>query len=338
MCFFKGLEEGLHLDNIIQSRKECMVIINELVKSHYDYFQLKSKHLKYLLVSTGSLGSGIAAKHFCYHKYTLKWSNIIKTNDFDIETMEAVISVGGQITVTEVKAIISSVHESKEQILRFALDYCKTSLNSQELNSLGVAACKAKKILFLSMVLTQGGIVDREDIYNNFLASTVFANKATFSYVIADKKGVQKLIKLALEKSEFDFLERNKGNLLPSSNCSVDLSTLVQSCSHGTSEKKNKCAEFIVSLLEDKSVPADGKEGELIPLDTVLEFPKHCNKQKIVLIGALLRNGANIQRCTYARKEQTTILHSATQIAIDESKFCVYWKHFMNLSAIWGSS
>ncbi len=312
------------MNDLIRSRKECIAILNALVYFDNDHFQLKSRHLKYLLVPTSSLGSGIAVQYFCDHKYTLKWSNVIKTNDFDIETMEAIISVGGHITVTEIKAIITSVHESKEQTLHFTLDNCKTSLNSKEINSLGVAACKSKKITFLSMVLMRDGIVDREDIYNNFLPSSIFANKATFNYVIADKKGVQKLIKLALEQNEFDFLERNKDNLLPSSNCTVDISTLIQSCSHGTSEKKKKCVEFIISLLDNKIVSADGIDGELIPLDTVLEFPKNCNKQKIKLIGALLKSGANIQRCTYARKEQTTILHSATQIAIDESKSCIY--------------
>lgn len=234
--------------------------------------------------------------------------------------MKAILSCGGQISQSECKVVIAKVSDAKSEILTYALENCSPLMNKKGLNALAVTACKLKKLHFLSILLKRDSSIELADIFFSFPCSAIFKEKTVFSFVKSDETGLQQLIRSALDRGEFNFLESKKCILISSTDHPMDLSVFIQAYTLSNMDMKDKCFQFIKSLLDDKMVNPDGINGKLCPLDKVLELPKTCNREKIDFICLLLQSGANIQHCKYPRREQTTIIHIATQIAMDESK------------------
>ena len=281
-------------------------------------FQLSSRHVKYLLLETGIPGSVISCD-----MSSLIWTNVIKTEDFDLDVMEAILSHGGTITLSECKVIISKVPDTRTEVLAYALEKAKHFLNKKNLNLLGCTACKFKKLQFISILLYQGSNIEVATILINFPPSLIFKNKALFTYIKSKETGLEEFIKAALDQGEFDFLENNKSILISRTENAINVSVLIRACMQGNADKKNRCLHFIKGLLDDKTVDPNGLSGKVCPLDKILELPKACNREKIDLLCLLLQSGADIQRCSYPRKEQTTVIHIAAQIVMDESEYYV---------------
>lgn len=311
----------LQLQGIFTTSKECQAVVNVMSTSEERALNWNSQHMKYLVMPTAVPGSGVTTTISC-DLSAFKWEFLIRKCDFDLDIMQAILSLGAVIATADLRTIVNTVRDSKTEVLTHALDKFTPPLASICLNSLCTHALKLGKENFHSIFLSRGATVEAASILKEIPLPEITRCKWMYSSITSTPKGCILLVQSALDKGNFKALESCE---IPQSyKNEVDLGSFVQPSVQGSTEKKKKCIQFIGSLLESGRVNSNGLQGEKHPLDVVLELSNVHIKEKMELLCLLLQHGADIQHCTFPRKKQTTFLHIATQFTIDDGKL---YKH-----------
>ena len=155
-------------------------------------------------------------------------------------------------------------------------------------------ALKCKKFDIISEVISYGDYVNVEK-------RTALFNKALW---FSEYKLAEACLKLDTDETIID---------------RVCLGPLLNSLIGQAIEERKEKIAFIKKLL-DKKINPNGQEDELNSLDAVLALPRDCQTEKIELLTLLLQHGAQIERCTYQKKKQTTLIHIATRFAIESGR------------------
>ena len=85
---------------------------------------------------------------------------------------------------------------------------------------------------------------------------------------------------------------------------------------------------FLTWVLVHGKAGLDMIKDKKYPLDAALELPSGNeaeNTEKAKLLSLLIERGAKITNCTFPRRNKTTFLCIATEIAIQESKFYEFY-------------
>jgi histidinol phosphatase-like enzyme len=95
------------------------------------------------------------------------------------------------------------------------------------------------------------------------------------------------------------------------------LSSILKFQPRGSTDERKNFIRLIERLLQ-AGIDSNKKGGDkdMCPLDVVLELSKDYEEEKIELLTLLIEHHADIGRCTYQKKNQTTLLHIAAKWAI----------------------
>lgn len=310
-----GLQSALQLQEKL-SCNECTAVVNCLATSELNW---DSQHMKYLVMETAVPGSGVATTLSC-DLSAFNWEFLFKKQNFDRDIMQAILSLRAVLGLGDLKRIVCNckVTDSNAEVLSLALDKC-SQVDITFLNSLSVEALKLKKIHFLGTLVSHGATVDASSLVKRMTVREISQNKPIYSHIQSTPEGREVLMKSALKVGDMSAL-KDCEVLLQSCKDELNLNALVLHAIQGSTEKKKTCILFIRGLLESKRVNPNGQDGQKCPLDAVLELSREYAASKLEFLCLLLQHGANIQRCTFPGKNQTTFLHIATQFAIDECK------------------
>lgn len=287
----------LHLQKILNKGK-CTEFIKAIVTSKEiaEKKTWKCKHLSYLVVKSELPGSGIAATLSC-DLSNISWKNLFAKSDLDCLTLQAILSLGGSITMQDIEEYLSVENENNElSILNLAIDKCTPSLSVTNLNELCHLALKSKKVSIVDMMITSQEVALDPSIVLK-----------TFDYYYQDLSTCVKILKLATEKcsppltcDNLSFLCKNavKHNNfklvseLISLGAKLDAAVVVKEC------RINAMANdpIILELLFEKCIPPLKNE----------ELNKLCEKavksKKINLVEKLLSHGAILDATTLIKE------------------------------------
>ena len=182
---------------------------------------------------------------------------------------------------------------------------------------------KHKKFDFIVDIILQGEEINVSQITQELAKSDISGSKSNMriiSHLQSSFEGRIALFYKAVEFSEYklaeDCLQLGTNETITNKIC---LSSVLKIQIGQNIEERKERLHFIKKLLEDKIDP-NGQDKELNSLDAVLALPRDYQTEKIELLTLLLQHGAQIEHCTYQRKEQTTLIHIATRFAIDSGK------------------
>ena len=168
-------------------------------------------------------------------------------------------------------------------------------------------------------ICSLGGKFALEDI-ENITKNVSGRNISVLQLAMLKSKDYVKMFLEAVGFSKFkqaeDYLKESQLNIDDLSLSSV-LQIMLQRKIH--TAKRRDYISFIGKLLDEYGIsPNQQKDEELCPLDVALKLPsKEYQAERIALLTLLIEHGAAIESCTYPEKNQTTLLHIATKLAIE---------------------
>lgn len=185
-------------------------------------------------------------------------------------------------------------------------------------------ALKYKKFDLIVDIILQGEGVNVSRIAQELVKSDISGNASNMRIIAHLKSSLEGRIALfykAVGFSEYklaeDCLQLGTNETITNKIC---LSSVLKNQIGLNTEERKERLHFIKKLLEDKIDP-NGQDEELNSLDAVLALPRDYQTEKIELLALLLQHGAQIEHCTFQRKEQTTLIHIATRFAIESGKY-----------------
>lgn len=284
------MADSLSLENLLNSH-DCTCVIKSLATSSHELFESKSKLINYLMVKNEMPGSGVVQTLSC-NLSGISWKKLIKQNHLDYDAIKVIVAHGGSFKSHDIQIMIT-VCEDKVPMLELIMNHCTPKPTSTDMCKFSKQALKCKKFGFIKVLISCGA------------KSTV--------------EGRVELFIKALKCSEYDFAESLMSCTESESIASkISLSSVLECPFQGNLEAR-KCFIFIVKRLLENGIDPNGN-GNANSLDIVLKLSKDHQTEKIELLTLLLQQGAAIERCTYQRKNETTLLHIATKFAIESGK------------------
>ena len=351
-----GLTQQLNLKGIL-TKEECTEVINFFAASPTDEtLQWSSKHVSYLVKESRHRGSGVAVTLEC-NLSGFKWKKILQKYDLNLDTAQAIVSLGGAFSLHDLDTIVLKTNDSKAEILQLALKTCSMPIDEEKLKHLYDQAISSKKLKFVEELMKHSPLLKTEhsdafvmlslrlkrfDIIANMIGNGVTIDpvlivnemaragitsvgSSIMAYIKSTPEGRVQLFLKAVELSDFsiahDCLAEGNESLNVSA---ITLSSVLKFPAGKSSDEKKKHVLLIQKLLE-LGVRANREENDgVCPLDIVLELTKENESFKIELLTLLLEHGTAIDCCTYQKKHQTTLLHVATKLAIESGEFYFY--------------
>jgi hypothetical protein len=261
-------------------------------------------------------GSGVVQTLSCDLSGIL-WKKLIKQNLLDYDAMKVIVAQGGHFKSHDIQILIS-VSEDEFVMLELIIDNCIPQPTNREMCKFSEQALKYKKFGFIKILILRGAKLNVTKMVQVLSMSDIMSVTEFVSYIKSTVEGSLGLFLKAVKHSEYNFAESLVGGteneLIASKIC---LSSLLEYSVQGNLDAR-KILSFLKWLLENGIDP--NGNGEANSLDIVLELPTKYQREKIELLTLLLQQGAAIERCTYQRKNKTTLPHIATRFAIDSGK------------------
>ena len=266
----------------------------------------KCKHLSYV--------NEIASKLSC-DLSDFSWKLLLKKEDLDHETMQVIVSLGAVISIKVVKSIIKEVDAHKVSLLKLAIEKCSPALSAEDINSLGEEALRRNKIRFFMEFYSHGATADGALIVNKMTVHDLIDPEIT-SHLKSTSEGCVNLFNKAVEMGKLevaeDFLRESKDT-----RSQINLCLILHSLIKRSKDERWKYISFIEKLLTEFQINPDSIDDAECPLDIVLKLSKDYWREKVQLLSLLINHGASIAHCTFPRQNQTTLLHIATNFAIE---------------------
>ena len=334
--YFVDLTDHLRLNERLKCY-ECEKLIKFIAECDLPW---KCKHINYLVVKSAMPGSGVAASLACNLSVT-SWKNLLRKEDLDMETLQAIVSLKGVISAQDV---VSIAPDKDMALLQFAIKNSTPKFNDSCLTKLAEEAIKLKKSSFAQVILDylspegdsdkliQQALKYKDIIFIekfvscrdaeinpasivNILSKSDLTNKGLISYVMSTPEGQKSLFLKAVELFEFKLAEQCLKGVNDNAK-KIDLSNILKFLNQGNKDSRQELYSFTKRLLKLKCDP-NGLEGGVCPLDVILGLSKEFQSEKTCFLVLLLQHGATIAQCTYQRKNGTTLIHVATQFAIE---------------------
>ena len=304
----------LSLKNWLNSQ-DCIRFIKYLATPSRKSF--KFEYINYLMVKTEMPGSGVVQTLSC-DLSGISWKTFIEQNHLEYDAMKAIVAQGGLFKLHDIQVMIK-VCEDNIPMLELIMDHCTPKPTNRDLCKFSEQALKCKKFGFIKVLLSCGAKLSVPNMVQELSKSDISSETELVSYIKSTAEGRVGLFFKALKYSEYDFAESLVGgNESESVASKISLSSVLECPFQGNLEARKKFISFVKRLLVNGIDP--NGSGEANSLDVVLSLPKDNQTEKIELLTLLLQQGAAIERCTYQRKNETTLLHITTKFAIESGK------------------
>ena len=338
--------------------KSCTDVITTATVST-DNILWSCKHVDFLVRKGELPGSGVAITLSC-DLSDFFWEYLLRKHDLSHATVEAIISLQGKFSLKDIEYImeLEKINGAIAPVLQLAMKECSPSIGKKCWNHLFNQALKYKKLWFVEELLkyspsfvTEHSIkqclkLKNFDIIVEMIAKGVQIEPALIidemsksditsteskilSHLKSTLEGQVQLFFKAVIFCEFKLAETWFNEEVKKH---VSLTSVLLKLSfRGNERERNRCISFIKGLLESGIDPNNKRSGEMCPLDVVLEFRKSYQAEKIEMLTLLIEYGAAIECCTYQKKNQTTLLHFATQLAIESGEITSSYHHTQKL-------
>ena len=342
-----GLTYLLKLDEFI-TLNECYKIVTSMAAAA----DKNCKHIDYLVRKGESPGSGLAATLLCDFS-NFPWKKLFLKPDLNLNTVQAITLLKGTFSVHDIEQMVKIVADEKVDILHFAIQNCSRTIYEAKFKYLFNQALKLKKLKFAEEFIKCSPSLAKEhsdtlikhslklkyfDIAMNMLAngaeldpvlvvkemnqSDISNNKSSIiTWLKSTTEGCIQLFLKAIECCDFTVAE-DCLRTEESSNIINDISivSVLRVSVMGSAEERQKRILFLQGLFTSGLDVNKRAEDGMHSLDFVMELPKDKEVHKIELLMLLIQHGASIECCTYQKKNQTTLLHIATRLAIESGK------------------
>ena len=326
------------MKTIITDRCECADLIKFLAKS--TDVSIKCKHIKFLVVASGTPGSGLANTLSCDLSDFL-WYNLLQKKDLDVETVQAIVSLGGIITYNDIFCVMKHVQDpavisftventapglSDREVIRLYRQskslnnfaFAEELLLSRDHNALMKRAMKANWLDIIEMLILKGTEVDLNALLIKMFKKGWSDRPDLISFIKSKPEGCIQLFYKAVEHLQLNLanecLLHNEGENIRN----VDLSMVINLLTKQINLRKRDLISFIEELLRNKVIP--NQNGSEVPLSTVLKLSDEFHNEKVELLKLLLQYHADVKNCINVEVVGKTPIHFATKLAIDSGK------------------
>ena len=286
---------------------ECLSIILKFL----DLKTCTCKHLQFMVMKNEMAGSGIALELNC-NLSGVETFKLFQKSDIDLQTLEAVVKLGAKIKLKSVEEAVKHISDNKILVLRFAVSACDPKLECGALTSLCTKALSLRKPDLSAFLISEGAKPDNANIIN--AVDTKMPNEGLVSFLLSTSDGCSYLLLHAITTSALALAEQCLGDSALVCSEMIDLGKLMKS----SRDLLCQNPELLENLFK-AGVNPDGLSDDNRPIDAILALPKDFH-QKARLLCLLAEHHADFTKATYPRSQGTTILHIATEMAIEHRK------------------
>lgn len=287
---------------------ECTSIILKFL----DLETATCKHLQFMVMKNEMAGSGIALVLKC-NLSRLETFKLFKKSDIDLKTLEAVVKLGAKIEVESVEEAVKHISDDKVLILKFVMSACDPKLESSAFTSLCAQALSLHKPKLSAFFISEGAKPDNASVIN--AVDTKMPNEGLVSFLLSTPDGCSYLLLHAISSSALSLAEQCLGD-----SCAIVSSEMIDLGKIMKSPRDLLCQNpHILEKLLKAGVNPDGLSDDSRPVDAILALPKDF-RHKARLLCLLAEYHTDFTRATYPRSQGTTILHIATEMAIELRK------------------
>ena len=308
--YILGNIDLLPLVDLVETKEDCTDLVLKLIALHNS----RCKHLDYLIRETTTKGSGYAVRLAC-DLSQVKCLDVLRKPDINATTFEAVLKLGVSVNKSDIENAIEHINESKlSVVLELMISACNPPLNN-ELTTLCCSALSAKRFNIAACLISHGAKPQSSEVFK--VLDWKNLNKKLVTYVISTPCGSAQMVKKAVgnpsyTKVVYKCIEGEFGSLNTEL---IDLSELLSSNSF---QNNPDLLEKLLSIGVNPNGLPDSRNPK--PLDIVLAMPRNSTKEKIEFVCALSKNGASLKHATYPKTQGTTIVHMATDMALETGK------------------
>ena len=287
---------------------ECTAIVRELVSMK----DCSCNHLRFVIVKGATKrGSGVALELGC-NLSQLDTSKLFEKSDVDLQTLQAVVKLGGTISFTNIEKAVEHINDDKALVFEYAVSTSEPKLEIEALTSLCEQTLSLNKPKLSAFLLSRGASPDSESLIK--AVNMKDPNDRFVSCLLSTPHGCSCLLEHSLSKSSLSMAQKCLDeSCTPTVSQEIDLSNFLKS------SKDLLCLNpDLLDRLLETGANRDGLAGTR-PIDAVLALPKD-TPHKMRLLCALVESGADLARTTYPRTQGTTIFHIAVDLAIEKGK------------------
>lgn len=287
-------------------KDDCTRFIKEMVTSQVIAQEIawKCKHMSYLVVKSELPGSGIAVTLSC-DLSKISWKNLFTKTDLDCLTLQAILSLGGSITMKDIKEHLSKVENENNKVWNFAIDKCTPSLNNSGLSELCQHALECKRVNFVDMMITSRKVeLDPDIIIKTFDHCSHDLSTNIEILKLATKKCTPPLATEHLNILCENAVKKNRFKLvceLISQGAKLDAAIIVKECSVNVIASDHL---FILELATKKCTPPLNQKD----LNKLCENAVKQNKFK--LVSELISQGAKLDAAIILNECSVNVLAS----------------------------
>ena len=274
-------------------------------------------HLKFLLVKTPDLkGSGIASSLQC-DLSGFSYSELPEKLDLGSATLQAFFRLGGLLTCEDVDSAVKELPIDRVEVIRVLVDTCSSRKLQIGLDSLCRKSLLHHKDEFAALFISRGAKPDRSLVMR--VMDWGDLNDDLFLYVAGSSSDVERAVVLCEAIKQNDTKAAVK--VLSSGPVSVkhvDLGHLIQSSAGALASTPD-----LVQRLIAAGIDPNGIDHSIRPLDAALGLKCYSVERKAAvasLISVLCSNGAELEDLGALREDGTTLVHRASELALDTGK------------------
>ena len=222
------------------------------------------------------------------------------------------VKLGAKLKQKSVEEAVKHISDNKVLVLRFVVSACDPKLECNALTSLCAQALSLCKPDLSDFLISEGAKPDNASVIN--AVDTKMPNEGLISFLLSTPDGCSHLLLHAINTSALSLAEQCLGDGAIVCSEMIDLGKFVKS------PRDLLCQNpHLLEKLLKAGVNPDGLSDDNRPIDAILALSKDF-QHKARLLCLLAEHHTDFTRATYPRSQGTTILHIATEMAIELRK------------------